>query len=113
MRFVTIKNIFNKTIKYLKRENGTEYSNNQFNDFCDKNGIIHLYSIPYNPQQNGKAERFQQTLIHCARALLNDSKLHYTFREDAVRTATFIYNRLPHKGIDNKIPYEVLFEKKN
>jgi len=107
-----VKNIFNKNIKYLKTDNGTEYSNSLFDNFCDQNGIVHLYSIPYNPQQNGKSERFQQTLIHCARALLNDSKLHYSFWEDALSTANYIHNRLPHKGIDNKIPYEVLFNKK-
>ena len=45
-----IKNIFNKNIKYIKTDNGTEYNNVNFNNFCDDNGITHLYSIPYNPQ---------------------------------------------------------------
>jgi len=89
-----IKNIFNKSIKYLKTDNGTEYCNSRFNIFCDNNGITHLYFVTYNPQQNGKEERFQQTLIQCERALLNDSKLHYTFWLDAVSTANYIYNRL-------------------
>lgn len=103
---------FLKWYKYLKTDNGTEYSNSLFDNFCDQNGIFHLYSIPYNPQQNGKAERFQQTLIHCARALLNDSNLHYSFWEDAVSTVNYIHNRLPHKGINYKIPYEFLYNKK-
>ena len=61
-----VKNIFNKNIKYIKSDRGTEFYNYQFDDFCIKNGIIQLSSIPKNPQQNGKAERFQQTLIHAA-----------------------------------------------
>eukprot|EP00833_Pecoramyces_ruminatium_P015872 jgi/Orpsp1_1/1189904/evm.model.d7180000075388.1 len=107
-----IKNIFNKNIKYIKTDNGTEYNNVNFNNFCDDNGIIHLYSIPYNPQQNGKAERFQQTLIFSARAMLQDAQLHHKFWEDAIDTANYIHNRLPHKGNNNKVPFEVLNNKK-
>ena len=106
----TIKNIFNKNIKYIKSDRGTEFYNYQFDDFCTKNGIIQLSSIPKNPQQNGKAERFQQTLIHASRALLRDARLNYRFWEDAIKTANYIHNRLPHRGINNKIPYEILYE---
>ena len=38
--------------------NSTEYCNSQFDNFGDNTGITHLYSIIYNPQQNGKALRF-------------------------------------------------------
>jgi len=34
------------------------------------------------------------------------------FWQDAVSPSKYKYNRLPHKGINNKIPYEVLFNKK-
>jgi len=107
-----VKNVFNKTIKYIKTDNGGEFNNYQFNLFCENNGIIKLNSIEYNPQENGKAERFQETLIHAARALLNDARLNYKFWEDAIKTANYIHNRLPHRGNDNKIPYEILNKNK-
>jgi len=42
--------------------------------------------------------------------MLADARLHHKFWQDAVATANYIYNRLPHKGINNKVPYEVLFK---
>jgi len=48
-----IKNIFNKTIKYLHSNNGTEFINNKFNEFCNNmNGIIFEHNIPNNPTAN-------------------------------------------------------------
>ena len=43
---------------------------------------------------------------------LNDPKLSYQFWEDAVATANYIHNRLPHKGINNRIPFETLTKRK-
>jgi len=40
--------------------------------------------------------------------MLADARLHHKFCQDAVAIANYIHNRLPHKGINNKIPYEVL-----
>jgi len=33
------------------------------------------------------------------------------FWEDAERTANYAHNREPHQGIENKIPYNVLYNK--
>ena len=38
-----IKNSFNKNIKYFKTDNGTEYNNIHFYNFCEDNRIVHLY----------------------------------------------------------------------
>jgi len=107
-----IKNIFNKNIKYIKTDNGTEFFNNRFREFYDKTGIVHESTIPYNPQQNGRVERLHGTLISNAEAMLADAKLNHKFWEDAVSTANYIHNRLPHKGNNNKIPYEILYNDK-
>jgi len=87
-----VKNIFNKNIKYLHSDNGTELINNKFNEFCNFNGIIFEHTIPYNAQQN--------------------AHLNHVFWENAIKTANFIHNRIPHKGINNNIPYELLYNEK-
>ena len=107
-----IKNIFNKNITYIRTDNGTEFKNLKFKSFCSTNGIIHQFTIPYSPQQNGRAERFNGTLINSAKALLNEAKLSRQFWECAVDTANYIHNRIPHSGIKNKIPFEILFKTK-
>jgi len=41
-----------------------------------------------------------------------DGKLNHKFWEDAVRTANYIHNRLPHRGNKNKVPFEMLYNEK-
>jgi len=106
-----IENTFN-TISSIRTDNGTEFCNIKFKEFCFNKNIIHQLSIPYNPQQNGRAERFNGTLINAAKALLNESKLSKEFWEYAVETANYIHNRIPHSGINNGIPFEILFKTK-
>jgi len=90
-----IKNIFNKNIKYLHSDNGTEFINNKFNEFCNINGIVFEHTIPNNPQQNGRVERLHGTLFPSARAMLEEAHLNHVFWEDAIKTANFIHNRIP------------------
>lgn len=104
------KNIFNCKIKHIHSDNGTEFDNYHFNNFCSFNGIDHQFTIPYNPQSNGRSERFNVTFISSTKAVLNDSKLHYKFWEDAIDTVNYVYNRLPHSSINNSILYEILFK---
>ena len=42
--------------------NGTAFTNQEFNTFCDVNGIKHTCSSPYHPSTNGLAERAVQTI---------------------------------------------------
>ena len=107
-----VKNIHNKNIKYIRSDNGTEFKNNNFSNFCNKEGIIQQFTVPYNLQQNGRSERFNGTLIFAATAMLRDAKLHHKFWEDAVYTANYIHNRIPHKGINNQVPFEILYNNK-
>ena len=44
--------------------------------------------------------------------MLEDAHLNHVFWEDAVATANFIYNRIPHKGINYNVPYELLYDEK-
>eukprot|EP00833_Pecoramyces_ruminatium_P002325 jgi/Orpsp1_1/1176357/evm.model.c7180000057302.2 len=44
--------------------------------------------------------------------MLADAKLNHKFWQDAIAAANYIHNRLPHKGINNKIPYELLYNEK-
>jgi len=46
----------NKSIKFIKNDNRTEFLSNNFKNFCRTKGIIHLLTVPYIPQQNGRIE---------------------------------------------------------
>lgn len=107
-----ILNSFNKNIKSIRSDNGTEFLSSNFIKFYSKFGINHQTTVPYNPQSNERAERLNGVLISIATALLQDSMLSRKFWEDAVTVASYIYNRIPHSSIKNNIPYERLYKKK-
>ncbi|GKC12688.1 retrovirus-related pol polyprotein from transposon TNT 1-94, partial [Tanacetum coccineum] len=70
-------------------------------------GIKREYSVVRTPQQNGVAERRNETLIEAARTMLADSKLPTTFWAEAVSTACYVQNRVLVVKPHNKTPYEL------
>jgi len=50
------------TIQRVMTDNGNGYRSRRFNRLCRQLGIRHIYTKPYTPKTNGKAERFIQTL---------------------------------------------------
>jgi len=106
--YLRVNNIYNHNIKYIRTDNGTEFSNKAFNEFLISHGITQQFTIPYNPEMNGRAERLNGILIVAAKSMLSDAKLSHKFWESAIDTANFIHNRLPHSSLNYSIPFEIL-----
>nr|GEV34588.1 retrovirus-related Pol polyprotein from transposon TNT 1-94 [Tanacetum cinerariifolium] len=81
----------------VRKENNTEHL-----------GIKREFSVPRTPQQNGIAERKNQTLIEAARTMLTDSLLPIPFWAETVNTACYVQNRVLLTKPYNKTPYELL-----
>ncbi|GJY41363.1 putative ribonuclease H-like domain-containing protein, partial [Tanacetum coccineum] len=85
--FITgIENQVNHKVKIVRCDNGTEFKNNNMNQFCGMKGIKREFSIARTPQQNGVTKRKNKTLI------------------EAARTMNRVLVTKPH----NKAPYELL-----
>ena len=89
--------------------NAKEYKNNAIIKYCEENGIYKIYSPPYNPENNGIAERFNQTLISCTKTILYWSKLSENFWDYAILYANYLYNKTPHQIAKNNIPDETFY----
>nr|GEV69224.1 putative ribonuclease H-like domain-containing protein [Tanacetum cinerariifolium] len=105
---IGIKNQLSLKVKIIRSDNGTEFKNNDLNQFCRMKWIKREFSVPRTPQQNGIAERKNKTLIEAARTMMADSLLPILFWAEAVNTACYVQNRVLVTKPHNKTPYELL-----
>ena len=72
-----------KELKILKvrSDYGGEFENEPFEILCEKHGIIHEFSSPRTPQQNGVVERKNRSLQEMTRTMLHEQDLYQTLVE--------------------------------
>nr|XP_009788648.1 PREDICTED: uncharacterized protein LOC104236429 [Nicotiana sylvestris] len=107
-----IENQFNTSIKIIRSDNGLEFTSHEASSFYQSKGIIHQNTCLYTPQQNDVVERKHKYLLETARALMFQSKLPTRYWEECVMTATYLIKRLPTTYLNNKCPFELLYQKK-
>ncbi|GJZ06746.1 integrase, catalytic region, zinc finger, CCHC-type containing protein [Tanacetum coccineum] len=64
----------NKTIRYIRTDNGREFVNKDLTAYYERVGIFHQKTVQRTPQQNGVVERRNRTLVEAARTMLIFSK---------------------------------------
>ncbi|GKC49388.1 putative RNA-directed DNA polymerase [Tanacetum coccineum] len=103
---------FEKNIRRIRCDNGGKFTSNQMIEFYVNQGIILETSCTHILQQNGVVERKHRHLLETARALRFEANLPTRFWGECVLTAAHVINRMPSDVIDNKTPYEVLYNQK-
>jgi transposase InsO family protein len=100
------------TVRRIMTDNGGAFRAKVFKRACDRLGIKHIFTRPYTPQTNGKAERFIQSALRewaygfafnhsCERqALLKHWIHHYNWHR-------------PHQGIGGIAPMQRLAMNRN
>jgi transposase InsO family protein len=89
-----------------RSDNGGEYTSKEFSNFCIEAGIKREFTIPYNPQQNGVAERKNRTIIEATKGMIHDQSLPMTLWAEACMTAVYVQIRSPHEILKNITPKE-------
>ncbi|KAL4029866.1 hypothetical protein IC575_008094 [Cucumis melo] len=100
-----VENQTGRKVKYLRTDNGLEFVNNKFNQFCKSEGITRHFTVTYTPQQNGLAERFNRTIMERTRCLLTNASLPLKFW--GAPQACYLINRSPSTALNLKTPQEV------
>ncbi|SGY91553.1 BQ5605_C038g11679 [Microbotryum silenes-dioicae] len=95
------------TLKVLRTDNGGEYCSRAFTEFCKARGTRRQYSIPRTPQQNGRAERVNRSIVEGILALLADAHLPKTFWEEAAAYFVYCKNLVQHSALDKATPNSV------
>ncbi|CAA3000335.1 pre-mRNA-splicing factor ATP-dependent RNA helicase DEAH10 [Olea europaea subsp. europaea] len=93
----------NKRIKALRKDNGFEFCNIEFDLFCKESSILRHRTTTYTPQQNGVAERMNRTFLKKVICMLLSSGLPKVFWGEVLKIATYLINRIPSSAIDFKI----------
>ena len=102
----------NCTLQQFRSDNGGEYKNSEFMKHFKDECITHQFSVPYMHQQNGVAERLNQSIIGTSLALLFDSGLGKQYWAEACAYTVYLKNRTSHKALNGITPYEALYGKK-
>ncbi|GJT11610.1 retrovirus-related pol polyprotein from transposon TNT 1-94 [Tanacetum coccineum] len=102
----------NKTVRFIRTDNGTEFVNQVMSEYYEGVGIFHQTSVPRTPQQNGVVERRNRTLVEAARTMMIFSKAPMFLWAEAVATACYTQNRSLIHTRHNKTPYELVHDKK-
>ena len=102
-----VKTETNLKVKYLRSDNGGEYIDERFSEYCAAQGIRMKKTIPGTPQQNGVVKRMNRTLDKHARSIRLHAELPKSFWADVVSTVAYLINRGPSIPIEFKLPKEV------
>jgi transposase InsO family protein len=105
-------NIFGRHIGTLRsdgrsNDKGTEYWSHAFTAYCSEHGIFRQSSAAHSPDENGRSERINRTLVEGANAMLTSARLPASFWAYAVMTKAHLLNRSPHSRIPNMTPYQL------
>ena len=83
----------------LRSDRGKEYTSNEFDKFCEDEGMERQLSVSYTPQQNGVSERNNQTVMEMAKSMLFEKGLQRSFWAEAIHTTVYLLNRCPTKAV--------------
>jgi hypothetical protein len=81
-------------------------------NFCKDVGIKRELTTPYNPQQNGVAERKKRTIMEVVKTMINDQDLPMCLWAEATMTTVYVQNQLSHSALGFKTPEEIFTGKK-
>ncbi|GJS50230.1 putative ribonuclease H-like domain-containing protein [Tanacetum coccineum] len=113
IKFLTqIQTGLNKTVRFIRTDNKTEFVNQVLTAHYEKVSITHKRTISRSPEQNGVIERRNRTLMEAAQTMLIFSRAPMFLCAEAVATACYTQNRSLIHTHHNKTPYELVHDKK-
>ena len=94
-----------RVVTHLKSDGANEFIHGPIASYCRSRGIQQSHTAAYSPQQNGKAERMNRTLVSTARTMLLHANLPERYWGYAVETACFLRNRVPTAALGGNTPF--------
>jgi transposase InsO family protein len=94
-------------LKALHSDRGGEYLAGAVTTILNEKGIERHLTMPGSPQQNGKAERFNRTIMEKAMVMLHAAAMSSGFWEYTVQTTVHVYNRSPTRTLGWRMLHKI------
>ena len=98
-----VENQTGRKILKIRSNNGGEYTSDSFLQVCRNFGIEHHFTVRETPQQNGVAERMNQTLVEKVRCMLSTAGVGRQFWAEVLKYACHLVNRLSSAALEGKL----------
>lgn len=85
--------------------NGGEFFSNEFENFCARNDIRSVKSVPYKLQESVVIERMNQTIEERIKNMLSPSGLPKSFWAEITNTTVYLINRSPSMALGGGISH--------
>lgn len=79
-----------RKLKKLRTDNGLEFCNKKFDQFCKNEGVVRHKTCTYTPQQNRVTKRLNRTIMNKVRSMLSESGLGKKFLAEAASTSVYL-----------------------
>lgn len=104
-----MKTQHNVKTKRIRVDNGGEFTSNAFKEWTKSKGIKIEYTMPYTPQQNGKAERMNLTLMNRVRTKFAETQLPKHLWGVAIQASAYELNRCPTSALNGDVPARIWY----
>ena len=94
-------------MKVLRSDNESEYISTEFKAYLAGKGIEHQLSIPGWPEQNGVAERMNQTFTERSDSIMLQADMSEWFWAEAMNHTSYLVNRSLSTAVDLQILEEI------
>eukprot|EP00124_Ichthyophonus_hoferi_P004454 Ihof_evm4s492 gene=Ihof_evmTU4s492 len=90
----------------LVSDNGGEYMSKRFQNLLKMYGVKHQTTVPNHPQQNGKSERLNQTLLTMIHCIKLEENIPCNLWDHLLQVAIFVLNVRPTRMLpDGEVPW--------
>jgi hypothetical protein len=109
-RFISqLKRDIGRSLKILRSDRGTEFTNKEFTTFLENEGVHQELTTAYTPEQTGASERDNRTIVEAAQSMVHESNHPIRFWDEAVMTAVYVLNRTGTRTLATITPFEAWY----
>ena len=92
----------NRCGEYYGRYDESGQCPGPFAKFLESRGICAQYTMPGTPQQNGVAERKNNTIMAVVKTMIHDQDLPMCLWAEGAMTIVYVQNRLSHSALGSR-----------